>query len=133
MAGTVTITHKRRGQVRELTMVCVGDASDGTIPDTELPRIEGQLHALQTKPAAGGMTSNYDITIVDEDGIDVLQGAGANRHATNAERVPIVYSGTSIHPLVHGGRTLTLNVDNNSDTTSGVTIRLVYLAPSRAN
>jgi hypothetical protein len=40
-----------------------------------------------TKPASGAAapTDNYDVTIVDENGVDVLAGLGADRDTANTE------------------------------------------------
>lgn len=45
----------------------------------------GEVLALVTDPGATAPTDNYDITITDTDGYDVMQGAGANRDTTNME------------------------------------------------
>ena len=45
----------------------------------------GEVLALVTDPGATAPTDNYDITITDADGYDVMQGAGANRDTANTE------------------------------------------------
>src|SRR3990167_1549817 len=115
MAGTVTQTHERIGAIGVITITATADAADGTVPDTDLTaKIGGKLLALETNPGATAPTANYDITIDDGDGIDVLQGVGANRHTTSSEKVAIVYSGTAIHPPVAVSDTLTFKVGGNS-------------------
>ncbi len=113
MAGTCTLTHYQIGNVRRINFSCVADSADGSIPATELPKFEGRLISLHTNPGATAPTDNYDITLIDGDGIDRLQGVGANRDTATSEQLPIVYSGTSVGPPVSKDETLTLTFANN--------------------
>lgn len=127
MAGTVTETHTARGPIGCVTLAIVADASDGSVPSTALvTKISGRLLALETDPGATAPTSNYDIVINDQNGIDVLQGVGANRHTSTTEKVPIVYSTTSMHPPVAKSDTLTMAVTNNSVNSALITVKLYY-------
>jgi hypothetical protein len=49
----------------------------------------GEIIRFVTIPAVApnAPTDDYDITITDEDGTDILMGAGANRDTTNTEQV----------------------------------------------
>lgn len=126
MAGTVTLEHYQVGHVRKIVATCVADAAAATFPDTVLPPIEGRLLALATNPGATQPTDNYDVTVVDQHGHDVLEAVGGNRDTLNTEKVPIVYSGTAIHPVVDEADTLTLNIDNNAVNSAVVVIELYY-------
>jgi len=80
----------------------------------------GRVVALVTIPAAGGAepTVNYDITVADAEGYDVMQAAGMNRHNTNTETaVPTAYS------VAFG--LLTLNVTNAGAAKGGTAILYV--------
>jgi len=46
----------------------------------------GIIYRLITDPT-DGPTDNYGVTVLDDDGYDVLMGAGANRDTTNTEQV----------------------------------------------
>ncbi len=127
MAGTVVVTHEKTGNVRKVTATCIADAAAATYPDTVLPAFAGQLLHLETNPGATGPTDNYDITIEDQNAIDVLQGVGANRDITNSERANIVYSGGIDHPYVAMSDVLTLKIANNAVNSAAVVIELVYL------
>ncbi len=84
----------------------------------------GEVLALVTIPGAGGVapTTLYDLTVVDADGYDVLQAAGADRSATVVETaVP-----TKASPVF--GK-LTLNVANAGNAKQGVAILYVRGAP----
>lgn len=121
MAGTVSITDARTGTVGRIVATCTADAADGSFPDTALPPFSGRLIALVTNPGATAPTDNYDVTLVDGDGLDRLGGVGANRDTTTSERVAI--SGA---PACAFGETLTLNIDNNSVNSAIVVVTLIY-------
>lgn len=126
MAGTVTQTHSRRGSIGVITLTCTGDATNGTIPDTDLTeKISGKLLALETDPGATAPTTLYDLVINDQNGLDVLHGAGANRSATATEKVAIPF-GTYFAPPVHRTDTLTLSISNQSVASAGIVIKLYY-------
>lgn len=126
MAGTVTVTHTKIGAIRKITASCVADAAAATFPDTVLPKFAGTLLHLETNPGATAPTANYDITITDQNAIDVLQGVGANRHTTSSERANIVYSGGLDHPAVAIDDVLTLAIANNAVNSAITVIELVY-------
>jgi hypothetical protein len=124
--GTVAVVQREVGFVRTLTATIVASSSDGTIPDTALPGFEGRLLALETIPGLTQPTSLYDITIVDALGLDVLQGVGANRSSSVAEKVPVIYSGTALYPPVSSADVLTLKIANNSVHSAQITVVLYY-------
>jgi len=114
MAGTVTLAHYQIGNVRRINFSVVADSADGSIPATVLPKIQGRLIGLHTNPGAVAPTNLYDITLIDGDGLDRLQGVGADRATATSEQVPVVYSGTSVNPPVSEDETLTLTFANNA-------------------
>lgn len=127
MAGTVTLTHYTIGNVRRINFSCVADAADGSFPATALPAFEGRILALHTNPGATAPTDNWDITLIDGDGLDRLQGVGANRDTTTSEQVPVVYTSTSVNPPVSKDETLTLTFANNAVNSAVVVGNLYYL------
>ena len=127
MAGTVVLTtHSKLGSVRALLITCTGDGADGSFPTLDLPSIEGRLLALETNPGATAPTASYDITLIDDEGHDVLEGVGANRHTSNTEKAAIVYSSTSLHPAVDEWQTLALTLANNSVNDAIVVVTIFY-------
>ena len=124
MASSVTETLSKLGPVCCLTLAVTAH-TDGTVTAYPLTKkFSGRLLALETDPGATAPTDNYDITITDANGLDVLQGVGANRHTSTTQMAAIVFSGTSVHPPVSMGDTLTLNVANNSVNGATFTIKL---------
>ena len=126
MAGTVTLEHVTIGHLRTIIATITGDASDGTVPATDLPAIEGRLIHLVTNPGTPAPTANYDVTLVDQHGHDVLEGVGANRHTSTTEKVPILYSGTGTHPAVDEADTLTLTIANQAVASAAIMLELTY-------
>lgn len=127
MAGTITVTHSVTGNVRKIIATCVADAADGSFPATALPAFEGRLTDLVVNPGATSPTAAYDLTVVDQNGHDVLEGAGANLSASATSKSAIVYAATAIHPKIDETDTLTLTLANNSVNSAQVAIELTYV------
>lgn len=127
MAGTVVQTHGRQASIGVVTLTLTGDASDGTIPATALTaKIGGRLLALQTNPGSTAPSNNYDITLIDGQGYDVLEGVGANRSSSNTQKAHIIFSGTSVNPPVANEDTLTLTIAGQSVNNADIVVRLYY-------
>lgn len=97
-------------------------ATDGSGALASVYSYYGEVLALVTDPGATAPTDNYDLTITDADGYDVMQGAGANRDTANTETaVPTAKS-------VAFGK-LTLNLSNAGDAKQGTAT--LYIQGSR--
>jgi hypothetical protein len=124
MAGSsVTITKKRIGDVQKVKLVWVSDDATGAVSGTTTFETCGQLMRLTTVPAAGGSapTDNYDLTIKDEDGLDILNGLGADRSATVTQ-----HKVSNDGLLFTVATTLTLAVANAGNAKGG-TVYLYFL------
>lgn len=87
-------------------------AADGSATGDLSNIYNGVLYnAVFVPSATAAPSANYDVTITDDFGLDILGGGGANRHTSNSERV----TPTAIQ--YHGN--LTLNVTNAGDTKAG--------------
>lgn len=112
MAGTVTVTEQSLGNVHKIQWSWTS-AIGGAADKVTAANYAGDVLALVTDPGATAPTDNYDITITDPDGYDVMQGAGADRDTANTETaVPAKAS-------VAFGK-LTLNVAAAGDAKAGV-------------
>jgi hypothetical protein len=115
MAGTVTVEESGGVNIRKIkfSWTCT---SGGAADKITTKSYFGEVIALVTDPdGTDAPTDNYDITITDAEGYDVMQGAAANRHTSNTQTaVPTAKS------VAFG--TLTLNVTNAGDTKKGVAI-----------
>lgn len=113
-AQTVTITEETYGTVRKITWEWTSDGS-GDASGTTTSAFSGKILALVTDPdGTSAPTDNYDITITDEEGVDVLVAAGADRDTANTEQV--VDQATL---GVVANDTLTLTVANAGDSNAG--------------
>ncbi len=116
MAGTVTVTETSIVNIHKIKWSwtsTAGGAADLITPGS----YAGEVLALVTNPADAGdaPTDDYDITITDPEGYDVMQAAGANRDTANIETaVPAAKS-------VAFGQ-LTLNVANAGNAKSGTAV-----------
>ena len=128
MAGTITQAWHTTGTVKKVIFTCTADSSDGSYPDTVLSKpIDGYLLALETNPGATGPTANYDITIENDNAVDVLAGAGANRHTSDTE---VAYPAVGMYfkrPIAPSD-TLTLKIANNSVNSAVTVITLFWSA-----
>jgi len=126
MAGSTTLAHYTIGHVRRIIVDFVADAADGTVPDTLLPSIEGRLMELTTNPGGTAPTDDYDVTLIDAEGIDRLQSLGLNRDTANTESAIPVYSGSTIHPVVSKTDALTLKIAGNAVNSALGRVILLY-------
>lgn len=121
-----------RRHVRKVVATWVS-ASDGTASNTI--KMVGRLVKAVTNPGSAAPTDNYDVTLTDEDGIDVLAGCDddlADRDTTTTEEVYFLVkdhaAGTplaqSVAPVVCGD--ITVAVANAGDTKNG-TISLYFV------
>lgn len=97
-------------------------------PDTPLGFTTDITAGTVTADMFDAPTDNYDITLIDANGFDRLQGLTVDRDITNSEVRPIVFSGTSINPIVESGDVLTLTIANNS-VVRAVTVVTIMYAP----
>jgi len=126
MAGTlgvVTKTETTHASVKKIVFAWTSGDGDyaGAASGTTTAAYDGQIIGLTTIP--GGTTfvptDNYDITLKDSEGHDVLLGAGLDRDDTNTEHVTV----TSMAGVA--GSKLTFAVAAAGDLNTGVAI--VYI------
>jgi hypothetical protein len=119
MAGTITFTQSDSGQIRRVVATCTADASNGSFPATALPVLEGVIVGLYTNPGSPAPTDNYDITLVDGDGVDRLGGLGADRDTSTSERVALAIP-------VDSSDSLTLTPTGNSVNSAVTVVTIEY-------
>ncbi len=116
MAASSTVTAYG-GSVKVVKMAWVSDSSGDV---TGVIFIDGEIVRMDTNPGSAAPTANYDITLIDDiTGLDILGGAGANRHTTTTESiVPTLTTsaGAEAKPIHYGTATLTVaNAGNAKD------------------
>lgn len=91
----------------------VADDTDGSVPSTASDSdIFGFVVRVVTNPGTTAPTADYDVTLTDEDGCDVLGAEGSDRSASDSEQI-IPKIGSSYGPCYVNSK-LTLNLSNNS-------------------
>lgn len=129
--GTVTQTMARLGESNfyVLTISWTADAAAATVPATALittgvgSRGTSGFIITQviTNPGSVAPTDNYDITLVDADGFDIMGGALVDRDTANTERaVPAV-----VNAIIPG--TVTFTLANNAVNSATGTV-MIYLS-----
>ncbi len=126
MPGTVVETSGQDGPIAQVTLTLVGDSSDGSIPDTALAvKISGRLVCLTTNPGSPAPSANYDLVLNSGDGVDMLKGAGANRHTSNSEHDPIeMTTNNRVGVPIAAEDTLTLVMTNQSVASAQIVVKL---------
>ena len=88
--GAVTYSEETYGSVKKIAMAWTSSADTGAVSGTlTTGSYNGAIERLVTVPGlvAAQPDDNYTVTVLDEDGTDVLMGAGASRDETNTEQV----------------------------------------------
>jgi len=126
--GTVTETHMELGHIRYLKLACVANSSDGALAGHEVTTTlpGGRLIKLVTDPGATAPAANYDFTLKDARGIDLLQGLGVNRSATATEETHIIYTSTYNNPIFSQDDVLTLAMTNSTKNSAIFDVYLFY-------
>lgn len=119
MAATVTKTEETFGTIKKISWTWVSHTDGAVATATANAQTSGvysgEIVRLVTVPAGGASapSDNYDVSILDEDGTDVLMGAGADRDTANTEQVLASSLG------VVANDKLTLKVEHAGDTKGG--------------
>ena len=127
-AQVVTITESNASypelqKVRKIKWAWTTDSVNGAIVDATAAgqankttyKYTGEIYRLITDPT-DGPTDNYDVTILDDDGYDVLMGAGLDRDTTTTEQVLWSSLGICLNSQ------LRLNIGTAGNSKSGVVI-----------
>ena len=140
-AGTCTQTLEdiridlnREPYQRVLTFTCTADASAATFPSTPIDtayvtRLKGwYLYKVITNPGGTAPTDNWDFTITDGDGIDVLGGNGANRHTTSSQMIaPLLTTGVYFAQPVLDTWTMAIADGSNLVNSAGIVIKAIFV------
>ncbi len=119
-AGTVTSqSHKTVGRDANIKIWQVGyttHVSAGTFTLVTDQDINGWILLVETDPGSTAPTPDYDITIKNDNGYDLMGGALTNRHTTATERTrPLI--GSVYEPVETVGKlTISVSAAGNSKT-----------------
>lgn len=127
MAGSsMTFTYDRGpGPVKRVIVDWTSDDTTGAVSGT-CAKVSGRLVKGVTDPGATAPTDNYDVTITDDEGVNVLAGCDddlADRDTSNSEEVYFLvkdHAGTplaqSLHPVVCSPLSIAVENAGNSKT-----------------
>lgn len=93
MAGTVTVTYPTVSDrvarpIQKISVAWIADGSGNANGTTIF--VSGRIVRFVTIPSATAVpTASYDVTLEDENGIDVLEGGAANRSQSSAEQISV--------------------------------------------
>ena len=128
-AGTVTQTMTKLGETDNyvITVAWTADASNGSVPATAMMTSSSTLASTRgfsiidviTDPGSPAPTDNYDLTFVDENGFDVLEGACLNRSTSTTQSCS-----AGPHPI---RGTVTVTWANNSVNSAAGTIKVMLV------
>lgn len=84
-------TKFRGSMLHEYLIYATGDTGDGSYPATNVGDLYGHIQKVVSIPSYGNTNPsvNWDYTLTDEDGIDLLGGGGADRNRATSEAIAI--------------------------------------------
>lgn len=136
--GTLTINSETRSKVpggsRAVRIIewdwLSDDSGDCSHAATLVNNVTGTVVGLHAIPEGTEPSDNYDVTVIDQEGVDVLNGAGTDlpKEDDSAEnyRFPVDFLNSG--PIFIVDQNLSLVVANAGDSKGGV-IRLYILLP----
>ena len=83
MAGSITTSVSKDGSLVKYKMDWLSDAS-GDVDVDAIAMVQGEIQSVHYFPDAGGTqpSDNYDLTMADSYGVDILTGTGSNLSQT---------------------------------------------------
>ena len=104
MASSIVVTVSDIGRgITEYSIAWTSDSS-GNVGGSTFPIKTGRLLQSKFIPGVTAPTDQYDVTLIDADGADLLLGAGANQSATVPAFVapanPVMIIGGNVTPTI---------------------------------
>lgn len=140
-AGTIVGAINRiqsqqgRPQIVKVFLTCTASADDHTYPETIVNTLENvsdydlrglSLYSVKAIPGTTGPTDNSDLTITDEDGVDLLGGKGENIIDNATSSFIPAGPGAFAQPAPITGD-ITINLSGNSVNSAVVTLVLLFV------
>lgn len=125
--GTTTISYSgTRPKKVSLAWTC---SAGGAVSGTPTVQVRGEIVRVTFVPGTAGNqpTDQYDVTLLDSGGVDVLLGLGTNQSNTTVNSLcPLIGDGVTKNQRVAVNDTLELQVANAGNAKKGTVY--VYLA-----
>ena len=107
------------GSLYELNFNWTSDASGDSVATSDWS-INGYICKVITNPGPTAPTADYDITLTNEDGVDVVHGVLADRHTTTSEEIiPVPGDNATVYGCSIAIGRITLNVSNAGNAKNG--------------
>lgn len=128
-AGSVIKTRHTSKEGYEIHMAWTADASgdvaEGGTTGKGIFTAHGYLHSYYTVPGATA-SDNYDITLLDDEDIDVLRNQGLNQQQTGDQTYDTKYRSNNLNVdgnyLYFHNQNLTLTIANAGNATTGIVV-----------
>jgi len=104
MVAVGTITETRTSPERDVQKIILDwtCSGAGAVSGIFSEGLIGRIVRVTTDPT-DGPTDDYDVVFLDEDGVDLFAGLGANRDTTNTETVyPLLGAGADVPSVICG-------------------------------
>ena len=127
-AGSIVETFQGTRTVRVLSLAWTSSLGGAVSGIQTRGKPSGELLRVSFIPGTGAVqpSSGYGVTLLDEDGIDVLEGKGADlSNAAATSITPLIGDGTTTNRLVEIDGALTLTVSGAGSATQG-TVKLYF-------
>ena len=127
--GTATVTtssivNPATNQTTKKVSIAWTSSAGGAVSGNTFTAPVGDIVQVKFVPGTGGTTPTnlYDVTLIDTDGFDLLEGAGANLSSTAASfTVPVTAAGAQ-RVFYDGAQVLDLVVANAGNAKNGTVI-----------
>ena len=125
-AGTLTQDWAEHGAMKVATLTWTTSAGGVFTATSTSKSINGFVVMVETDPDGTAVpTPNYDLTLLNSGGADIMGGALANRHTSTTEMTMPLLNGNYTGVAVQGALTLTVTTAGNSKTG---TVKIFYYA-----
>ena len=130
-AESVTFTNPSRitRDVYSFTITIV-TASNGALTATNTPfNIDGYVFLVLTNPGATAPTADWDLDLLDADGIDIFTAALDDRHTSASEQAVPHLDGTDHYGPRFVAGVLTIDVTGNSVNSGNMVVTVFFTRP----
>lgn len=128
-AGQVLVTiTQQSAEVSKVVYTWTGDASNGSVPATASPGINGYVFLVESTPGSTAPTNNYTITltksVTNDLSLDIMGAAMSANQSSTVANAYVPAETSSNYYYVNGS--LTLNISGNSEASATGTVTVYY-------
>lgn len=118
---TVTQTTYTVAEGMYMLELAVTADTTGVMSNTDTENIDGIVYMVETDPGSTAPSASYDLTLLNDNGIDIMGGNLADRSATLTQRAsPLNYQAQPVKGP------LTLTMANNSEINATFKVRIWF-------